>query len=221
MDLVASFYLIVVVPLALAIVTLLYNYKYIGKPLKLLLVLLLVYFAVDLSSAWIRIYARGTNTIWMGHFLTIIRFTIILYVFKEWLRPGLPRLITDVIIATFFIMWLVAKFTIEPIFGFYGYTGSASMVIITIYCLKIAVSPLENRVNLQFNSEYWILISILLYTIPALGVNAVQEYLVEDLDALKVIYVFKWVTMALSYIALGWAGICERVVALDTRRRER
>lgn len=217
-----QFLFIVIIPLTITICTLFVYYKHLSTELKALLVLLVIYFFMDVALGWINKTWR-VNTIWIVNLLTVVRLPILFYIFKSWTTSKNIAQSLSVVLIAFLIFWGVAKLTFEPIMGFHYITGSIGYIIIFVYSLLIAMRPYKNQEPILWNAQFWVLCSLILYSLPALGVAAVQKFLSGNMQAILVIYYAKWITSGLSYFMIAWAGICEKVTnpAPETTRRSR
>jgi hypothetical protein len=127
---------------------------------KLLIVLLFLGMAADFISRW-WLTSSALNPI-PTQVYTLAEFLIVMIILLHWQESKKSALLIKILIFVYTLFWGIAKISFEPIYGTYIYTGSFSVVVLSIISGYTFFIILSNRdQSLLHQQKFWILLSFI------------------------------------------------------------
>jgi len=174
-----------------------YKYRVITRKMKILLFLLIIAFATDIS---VTIFWGSQITPWLVHIYVLIEACLVLLIISYWQESKRMKIFFKVIIGLFIVVWSCSKFTFETFSGYFYLTGSIESALLTLcagYTLFIVIGNSEQPLLSQY--RFWVLLSFILYFMGTLMPIAMQAIL---FNRSKEVYFIAWsITWILSIIS--------------------
>jgi len=186
------------------------RYKKLSTPLRLLVALLVYWFAVSFAEEYTR--SRNIHNLWIGQINNVVEMVFFGYIYYAWRVSKQNGLFIVASIVLFLVGWGIAKFTFEPITGGDDITWALSRSIQIVICTYLLLATLRSRVEIGWHKDPKILISagfIFYAAATFLLFSLFTPMLNASLELLRVIFQINWIANIVTYVIFGWAAYNE------------
>ena len=186
------------------------HYKYLSRPLRILEWLIVINI-LEVGVQWILISLHVHN-LWTMHYFTIIELAFIVLMYSSWIKQRYSRLILFFVLAGFSILWIVSKFTFEPLSIADDGTATISkilQIIFSTYLLLIVVK--ESNIIWTDDPRLWIAAGVIIYSAGTLFWVAFFNKMLEVspkrlLQSLS----YNWILMIISNLFYMRGFLCKK-----------
>lgn len=162
LDWMLIFYSVSVASCLIPLFAALYVYQKLTSVLKIFL-LLLVLVAVTEASGFILSY-EGVRYLWIYHIYTLVEYSLFVLIFLFWQKEPRVRKILGFSIPGFFVIWLIAKFSVERWGEMDNFTSSLEAVILIGVAAYTLINLTQEKMNsLIADPRFWITMGVLIY----------------------------------------------------------
>ncbi len=172
-----------------------FRWKRSSRSQRVLTVLLLLTAFTEILETWL--FLHKANNLWLSHIYTLMECVCFLVIFYLWKSRILHKRTMVFIGIGFTILWVISKFSFEPIFRDDTYTSASAKIIEISMAIWILFDVLKDTYSVMKNDERaWISSGIIIYSAGTLILFA--SLTVMPLGLVKSLWIINWV---LSIIA--------------------
>lgn len=130
---------------------------------------ILVFFIVVLSSGIVEITTfvlsrNGIRNLWLIQLYHLLNVILILIVLTAWQEVGIVRTVQRIAISAYALMWVIAKFTFEPLTDADQFTHTAaSILILCSVIITLFQFARDKEFHFLNDSRFWIAGGVLMY----------------------------------------------------------
>ncbi|RPI05282.1 MAG: hypothetical protein EHM64_07090 [Ignavibacteriae bacterium] len=143
---------------------------------------------------WILAFHNIRN-LWVLHYSTIIELSFIVVIYSYWIRQKPYQLILRLCLAGFFILWIISKFTFEPLSLSDGGTATISKILQIFFSAYLFVIVIKDSEIIWTNDpRFWIAASIIINAAGNLFLSALFNKMLQiSPERLIQVYSLTWV----------------------------
>ncbi len=187
-----------------------FRYRNLSHPLKILEWLIIVSI-LEAGLQWI-LASYNIRNLWTSHFYTLIEIAFLVFIYSSWTKKREYRLMLWLCLSAFIVLWVVSKFTFEPLSLLDGWTAAVSKVLQITFSAMILVDIVkESDVVWTSDSRFWVVAGIIIYSAGSLFFSALYNVMLQvSPDRLIVIMSMNWILMIVTYLFYARAFLCKR-----------
>jgi hypothetical protein len=187
-----------------------YRYKSLSRPLQIL-EWLLVFIILEVGLEWI-LSTLHFNNLWPIHFTTLIECSLLVFVFYSWMMNHRARMILVLCFSVYVLLWLVSKFTFEPLSMTDDWTATISKVLQIVCSVYVLVEVVKETDIVWTNDpRVWVSAGIIIYSAGSLFMFALfTRMLLISPERLKFIWSFNWILLMISNLLFARAFLCKK-----------
>jgi hypothetical protein len=176
--------------------------------MRLLLLLLIVGFAIDVFTAWKNF--NDFSLLLLAHIYSFVEFVVVMFIIVLWQDSKKMKRIFQAVGILFFMIWIYSKLTFEPFSGLYSFTASVSRIMLSLGAGYTLFIVFENRTQSLFSTQrFWILISFIVSFAGTLMPVAVQEILfAHSKQSLFIAWYVTWASTIIANILFTIGFLC-------------
>jgi hypothetical protein len=175
--------------------------------------LILLFVEIALSSVVCTVLGwSGRNNLWVIHIATLCDFIIEIGMFILWKKRKYEKRVLFIVGCLFVIVWLISKWTFEPMDKFDSYTSVISSVAELIIAITILFDVLRDAIpSLRMDPRVWVASGIIIYTAGALFILALfNEMLNISPDLIKKVWPLNWLLSFIGIILMARSLTCQK-----------
>jgi hypothetical protein len=203
------FYIFFLVQCSVAIVGVFY-YKKLPRALRILEWLIVIN-VTDSALQWL-LASFNIHSLWTMHFYTLIEFFFVVMIYSSWMKQRRNRLVFLLCLAGFTILWIVSKFSFEPLSLTDDWTATISKVLQIIFSIYLLLDIVkESDIVWTNDPRFWIATSTIIYAAGSLFWYALfNEMLKISPDLLKQSFSLIWILMIIANLLYARGFLCKK-----------
>jgi hypothetical protein len=186
-----------------------FRYRNLPRPLRILV--WLIAFNIGLIGLEFIIASGKRNNLWLTHVSTIVEYVLIVFIFSSWIKHKTIRFVLMSSLPLFIVLWIVGKFTFEPLSFADDLTSTISKVLqisFSAYLLIIIVK--DSDIAWRHDSRFWIAASVIIYAAGSLFIFALFNKMVQvSPDFLRMIWPLNWILAIISNLFFTLGFLCK------------
>ena len=169
-----------------------FRYRNLPRPLRILEGLI-IFNVLKVGLQWI-LAIQNIRNLWILHYSTIIELAFIIAIYSFWIRQKHYQLILRLCLAGFFILWIVSKFTFEPLSLSDGGTATISKILQIIFSAYLFVIVIkDSEIVWTDDPRFWIAASIIINSAGSLFWSALFNKMLQiSPELLRHMYPIPW-----------------------------
>jgi hypothetical protein len=187
-----------------------FRYRNLPRPVRILEWLMIVS-VIDSGLKWLLI-SFHVHTLWTSHFYTLIELICIVSMYSLWMEQHGKKMILKLCLFVFIFLWIVSKFSFEPLSIADDGTAAVSKVfqiVFSAYLLLLIVK--ENTLVWTNDPRFWIVTSTIIYAAGSLFWYALFNKMLEiSPDLLKQSYSLNWILLIVSNLLYVRGFLCKK-----------
>jgi hypothetical protein len=185
-----------------------YKIKTISFELKILLTYIVFAFVTSVLFLW---FIKGYKIqVGFWHISILVEYLFIMWIIIAWQESKKMARFFGGLFWIYLVFWLCAKFTFEPLDGFYSYTSSSSQAILALsagYTLFIVIG--NGMESLLGNQRFWILLTFVVNYLSTLMPLALVGVLSKDsIESTSTLWSINWIMTIITNILLTIGFLC-------------
>ena len=186
-----------------------FYYKSLPRPLRIL-EWLIVISVVDTGVEWFLNSFRIHN-LWIMHFYTIIELIFVVMIYSSWMKQRRSRSVLLLCLAGFTILWIVSKFSFEPLSLTDDWTATISKVLQIAFSAYLLLDVVkESDIVWTNDPRFWIATSTIIYAAGSLFWYALFNKMLQiSPDLLKQSFSLNWILMIVSNMLYIRGFLCK------------
>ena len=201
------------ISLAVEIITALvggFRYRNLPRPLKFLEGMIIFDILVG-GVQWI-LASNNIHNLWVLHFSSLIGLTFVVTIYSFWITQKHSQLILRLCLAGFFILWIVSKFTFEPLSLSDGETATISKILQIIFSAYLFVLVIKDSEIVWTNDpRFWIAASIIISSAGNLFLSALFNKMLQiSPERLMQVYPLNWVLSIMVNLLMIRGFLCKK-----------
>ena len=186
-----------------------FRYRNLPRPLRILEWLIIVS-VLQVGFAFILAY-MNIRTLWTSHFFTIFEIVCFIFMYLSWIHLKQTRVALYVCLAGFFILWIVSKFTFEPLSFSDDGTATISKIIQIVFSTYLLVVIVrESDIIWTNDPRFWVTTGFIIYAAGSLFWFALFNIMLQASPGrLKFLFSINWVLMIITNLFYTRAFLCK------------
>ncbi len=185
------------------------RYKDLPHPLRIL-EWLIVISILDTVLEW-TLASNHFNNLWTSHLFTLFEIIFVFIMYSFWIKKKYYKIILFLCLAGFLILWIISKFTFEPLSLADDGTATISkilQIIFSAYLLLIVVR--EGDIIWTNDPRLWIAAGIIIYSAGSLFWLALFNKMLQvSPERLKLLIPYNWILMIISNLFYARSFLCK------------
>ncbi|MBN1397299.1 MAG: hypothetical protein JXA06_04625 [Bacteroidetes bacterium] len=183
-----------------------YRWRYSTKPQRL--ISFLIIFTAISAIADIIMAFYNINNLWLGNISNLVEYAIILYVCYLWKSKKISKIILISGITGYSILWIISKFTFEPIFMPDSYTSVIAKIIEIIVSALILFDVLQDTdIKLKNDVRLWFSSGVIIYSSGTLFLFGLFNMMLDTSpELIRTLWPINWI-LSIVYILLLARGV--------------
>jgi hypothetical protein len=205
----ALYYLTFFIEIVVGIIGLV-RYKKVVQPLRLLVALVLFWFFAGILEYVTA--QRNIHNMWIVQINNVIEMIVFTWIYYFWRTSKRNGLILVSLLLLFLLVWIVGKFTFEPITGADETTWALSRLIQMFVGVALLIGILKNdKAPLWFHDpKFLVTSSFVIYAAGAFFLFSLYTPLLRSSrELLRVVYQINWMLTIVSHILFALAFFCK------------
>jgi hypothetical protein len=184
------------------------RWKALSRELRVVLTLLAFY--VPFLVVQILLSFHGIKNLWMGDVYELLQFGVLSTVFALWTREEKVRRAMKSSISIGTILWLIGKFSIEPLGGLSPYSAAVFSLILISMALYTLITLLRSELELLFRRpQFWISAGVVIYLAGTLPLFILSNRLLSlPLEEYEKVWNINWGLGIVSNLVYAVAFLC-------------
>jgi hypothetical protein len=187
-----------------------FRYRNLPHPLKFL-EWLIILSILEFGLQW-TLASFNIRNLWVSHFFTLIEITFVVLIYSSWIELRQNRSILSICFSAFVVLWIVSKFTFEPLSHVDGWTDPISKILQIIFSIFILIDIVkESEVDWTSDSRFWIVAGIIIYAAGSIFMSALFNKMLEiSRENLLKVWHMNWILMSISNLLFARGFLCKR-----------
>ncbi|MGD1045037.1 MAG: hypothetical protein ABR936_06890 [Bacteroidota bacterium] len=187
-----------------------FRYRNLPRPLRILEWLIIVSIfevIVQVTLAYFKIHNA-----WTMHFITLIEIVFVFFMCSLWIKQRQSRLMLLFCLSAFVVLWIISKFTFEPLSLLDGWTSTISMILQIIFSTLLLVDVVkESDIIWTDDPRFWIATGIIIYSAGSLFWFAFFNKMLQiSPERLKQVFYLNWILSIISNLLYARGFLCKR-----------
>jgi hypothetical protein len=186
-----------------------FRYRNLPHPLRIL-EWLIVISILQVGMEWILAYFY-IHSLWMSHFFTMFEIVCFIFMYLSWIQQKHFRVALYVCLIGFFILWIVSKFTFEPLSFADDGTATISKIIQIVFSTYLLVVIVrESEIIWTNDPRFWITTGFIIYSAGSLFWFALFNTMLQaSPERLKLLFSINWILMIITNLFYTRAFLCK------------
>jgi hypothetical protein len=197
-----------VVGLAVGILGLL-KYKFSKISIQILVWYVFIWFVVDVVE--FIMYRYRIHNLWVSHCDTLIEVTLFIAIVFYWRTSKKMGLVLIFSYFAFLILWIVGKYSFEPIIAGDDYTWSLSRLLMICFAVYLMIMLLnEQSIDLKKEPRFWIATGFLVHSVGTLVLFSSFNFLIiNSPNVLVTLYPLNWIFAIIAHLFFACGIWCQ------------
>jgi hypothetical protein len=200
-------------------ITGIWKFRYISKPLKLMVWNICLTFIGTSIERIMGMY--HIHNLWVINISGFIETIILLFVFFLCQKIKVQGYIIKAALFLYVLIWVIGKFTFEPITEFGDITDIISSSYQIVFGVVLLIQVLgDNSVAWKNDGRFWLTIGIILYAASTIFLFGMfNNLLVSSIELLKKIWPWNWIMIIVSHLFFLRAFLCKPEIQAGTQNK--
>jgi hypothetical protein len=185
------------------------RYRFSKVPIRLLVWYILIWFVVDVVEFVMS--KHHINNLWISHCDTLIEVILFIAIVFYWRTSKRMGLVLIVSFSSFVILWIVSKYTFEPMTAGDDITWSFSRLFMICFAGYLMFAILnEQTIDLTKDSRFWVITGFIIYSVGTLLLFSSFNYLISNSpNVLIALYPLNWILTIITHLFFACAIWCQ------------
>jgi len=187
-----------------------FRYRSLPRPLRILEWLIIVSI-FEVIAQFTLGYVKIHNA-WTMHFITLIEIVFVFLMYSLWIKQTQSRLMLLFCLSAFIVLWIISKFTFEPLSLLDGWTATIAMILQIIFSTLLLVDVVkESDIIWTDDPRFWIATGIIIYSAGSLFWFAFFNKMLQiSPERLKQVFYLNWILSIISNLLYARGFLCKR-----------
>ena len=186
------------------------RYRNLPRPLKILEWLIL-FSIIEVGLQWF-LASYHIHNLWTSHYYSLIEIIFVTFMYSSWVKQKQYKVVLFLCLAGFIILWIVSKFTFEPLSIADDGTATVSkilQILFSTYLLVIVVR--ESDIVWTNDPRLWVVAGTIIYCAGSIFLFALFNRMLQiSQDRLKVVWFLNWILIIVSNVFYMRGFLCKK-----------
>jgi hypothetical protein len=189
------------------------RYKFLNTPLRYLVWTIIFWFAAGITERIMGVYR--IHNLWFIQCNNLIGLALVTRIYYSWRTSRRNGVIILVNYLCFVVLWIIAKFTFEPILESDDITFTISSIIILATAMYTMIQLLrQENIVLKDDPRFWTSAAFIIYSTGTFLIFSMFAYLLHSSkDILFILYPINWILIIISHLFYARAFFCPQASA--------
>jgi hypothetical protein len=185
------------------------RYRICKISIKLLVWYVIIWFAADIVEFTMSRY--HIHNLWVAHCDNIIEVTLFVAIVFNWRMSKIMGAVLLVSFISFTLLWMVSKFTFEPMSAGDDITFSFSRLLMICFALYLLFIVLhEQSIDLKKDSRFWVAAGFIVHSVGTLLLFSSFNYLISNFpNVLVTLYPLNWIFAIIAHLFFARGIWCQ------------
>jgi len=187
----------------------LYNRGMLEHGLKNFLLLLNINLVATVGQLILNL--NRVNNLWLSHVFVLVEFTFVVWIFSMWVEALKVRKLLRGFIVSFWLLWIISRFTFEPITVPPAYVTPVAKAILIVISLYMIFRIAQTSEELFKEPRHWIVSGIVISSAASLLFYAFRGIIDKfGHDELFIAYSIHWSIQIVANIIYSIGFLCKQ-----------
>ncbi len=150
------------------------------------------------------------RNLWVSQIFTLIEYVLILSTCYLWKSKKADKRILMIGMIVFIVLWIVSKFTFEPLYRDDTYTSAVSKIIQIIVAALVLFDVLQDTdVELKTDARLWVSSGVIIYSSGTLFLFALFNMMLEtSSELIRTLWPINWILSIVFTLLLARGVWC-------------
>ena len=187
-----------------------FRYRILPRPLKILEWLIL-FSIIEVGVQWF-LASYHIRNLWTSHYYSLIEIIFVTFMYSSWVKQKQYKAVLFLCLAGFIILWIISKFTFEPLSMSDDGTATVSkilQILFSTYLLVIVVR--ESDIIWTNDPRLWVVAGTIIYCAGSIFLFALFTRMLQiSQDRLKVVWFLNWILIIVSNVFYMRGFLCKK-----------